>query len=220
MASTRLRRTFHYPTDSEDDDAVEEGMDEQDQEELISKLSTHDTSSTRLYMRILLVLPLAPILLYLPRLVNPSTFLPSLVAISTFLATAYTLYFLPLPPVRVTVTNTAALKSDPSRKGKSISRDSHGLRAAAQTPDRPAVPYVSNETADLLARYIVTVNGVVCMLLAVAELWRGKEWKEGIMIGGGYVPGTVLAVVLWARRELRVVDLGELEKLRYRGKSS
>lgn len=29
MATARLRRTFQYPADSDDDDAVEEGMDEQ-----------------------------------------------------------------------------------------------------------------------------------------------------------------------------------------------
>lgn len=28
MAATRLRRTFHYPSESDDEDAVEEGMDE------------------------------------------------------------------------------------------------------------------------------------------------------------------------------------------------
>jgi hypothetical protein len=38
-------------------------------------------------------------------------------------------------------------------------------------------------------------------------------------IGGGYVPGLILTVVLWARRELRVVDLGELERLRYTTKA-
>jgi hypothetical protein len=29
MAAARLRRTFHYPTESDDEDAVEAGMDEQ-----------------------------------------------------------------------------------------------------------------------------------------------------------------------------------------------
>jgi hypothetical protein len=29
MAATRLRRTFQYPTESDDEDAVEQGMDEQ-----------------------------------------------------------------------------------------------------------------------------------------------------------------------------------------------
>jgi hypothetical protein len=35
-------------------------------------------------------------------------------------------------------------------------------------------------------------------------------------VGGGYMPGLVFSVVMWARRELRVVDMGELERLRYR----
>jgi hypothetical protein len=29
MAATRLRKTFHYPSESDDEDAVEQGMDEQ-----------------------------------------------------------------------------------------------------------------------------------------------------------------------------------------------
>jgi hypothetical protein len=29
MAATRLRRTFQYPSESDDEDAVEQGMDEQ-----------------------------------------------------------------------------------------------------------------------------------------------------------------------------------------------
>lgn len=32
------------------------------------------------------------------------------------------------------------------------------------------------------------------------------------------MPGFVLSVVMWARRELRVVDLGELERLKGGGK--
>jgi hypothetical protein len=41
-----------------------------------------------------------------------------------------------------------------------------------------------------------------------------------MMVGGGYVPLFVLVFILWARRELRAVDLGELERLRYKGRSS
>lgn len=29
MASTRLRRTFHYPSESDDEETLEQGMDEQ-----------------------------------------------------------------------------------------------------------------------------------------------------------------------------------------------
>ena len=64
----------------------------------------------------------------------------------------------------------------------------------------------------LLARYIVPVNGVVCGVLALLELLLGREWREGMMVGGGYLPGLVLSVVLWARRELRSVDMSGLQE--------
>ena len=35
-----------------------------------------------------------------------------------------------------------------------------------------------------------------------------------MVVGGGYVPGVVLGVILWARRELRAVDMVELERAR------
>lgn len=72
----------------------------------------------------------------------------------------------------------------------------------------------------MLAKYVVPINGALCILLALVELWQGREWREGMTIGGGYVPGFIMAIVMWARRELRVVDLGELERLRYRTKGS
>lgn len=86
--------------------------------------------------------------------------------------------------------------------------------ASARSEERVRVPWLSEEVQELLARYIVPGNGVVCGLLAVAELVQGREWREGMMIGGGYLPGLVLTVILWARRELRVVDMSELQQLR------
>jgi hypothetical protein len=69
----------------------------------------------------------------------------------------------------------------------------------------------------MLAEYIVAVNAALCGVLALMELWRGEEWGTGMVVGGGYLPGLVFVVVMWARRELRPMDLGELEKLRLRG---
>jgi len=40
------------------------------------------------------------------------------------------------------------------------------------------------------------------------------------MAGGGLVPGFVFGVILFARTQLRPVDVGSLEKLRYRYKGA
>lgn len=116
--------------------------------------------------------------------------------------------------------------SDPNNtrnKGKAINRGSYGYNVPptheqAGPTGRKHVPYISDGVADLLARYIIPGNAVVCGILAVHELWQGRAWREGMMVGGGYLPGLILTTILWARRELRVVDLGELERLRYRSK--
>lgn len=79
------------------------------------------------------------------------------------------------------------------------------------------MPYISDETADHLAKYIVPANAGIAILLALLELVRGRSWSEGVVVGGGYLPGVVLSVVLWARRELRVMDMSELEKLKIGG---
>ncbi|KAF2117553.1 hypothetical protein BDV96DRAFT_611310 [Lophiotrema nucula] len=219
MATTRLRKTFQYPTDDEDAE-MEEGMDEQDQEELISKLSTRDTSSTNLYTQLLLILPLSPVLLYIPQIFDVSLSVPSILAIASLLASAYTLYFLPLPPVTGSTTSDSSAIS-PSKKGKSTGRGSYGYRVPAQpTTSEEPLPYLTEDTSALVRKYLVGVNGAICAILALYELTQGRSWSEGMMVGGGYVPVFVLAVIMWARRELRVVDLGELERLRYRSKGA
>lgn len=90
------------------------------------------------------------------------------------------------------------------------------MKSSDPPVERIPVPYVSEDVAEALARYAVPVNAALCVVLAVLELCRGRSWNQGMMIGGGYVPGFVMTVIMFARRELRVVDLGELERLRYR----
>ncbi|KAJ8112969.1 hypothetical protein OPT61_g4791 [Boeremia exigua] len=212
MAATRLRKTFHYPDSSDDEDTVEAGMDAQDQETLLTTLQTHDTTSTHLYTLLLLIFPASIALLTLPGLFGLSTFAPSALALVSLAATAYTLYFLPLPARSVGLIVDGERVS--AGKGRGVGGYALGTGASAQQGERREVPWLSEEIQELLARYIVPVNGGVCGLLAVLELFQGREWREGMMIGGGYLPGLVLTVLLWARRELRAVDMGELQRLR------
>lgn len=108
----------------------------------------------------------------------------------------------------------------PQRKTNTKSKSKPGFgykvppwEAPVEKPGRRPVPYVSTEVADVLADWIVIVNRAVCGILALYELWRGTEWSRGLMIGGGFLPGLICLVVLYARTELRIIDLNALEKL-------
>ena len=127
-------------------------------------------------------------MLYLPRLLSPSASLPSVAALASLLASAYALYYLPLDSASSPTTSTA--------------------QNPAPTPPLPP------RIAALLSQHVVRANAGVCVALAVREVVRGRAWSEGMVVGGGYVPGVVLGVILWARRELRAVDMVELERAR------
>jgi hypothetical protein len=120
-----------------------------------------------------------------------------------------------LPPQKVGIINANELKSGVGQKKKKIR--GYGLNTggeSAMKAERRPVPGLSEEVTEVLAKYIVPANTGVCMMLVVLEFFSGHEWSESLTIGGGFLPGFILGVVLWARMELRVVDLGELEKLR------
>ncbi|KAK4992396.1 hypothetical protein LTR50_001155 [Elasticomyces elasticus] len=159
MATSRLRKTFHHPADSDSDNEPED-LDEEEQEKLISSLHTQDESQNTFYKKTLLPLALAPILLYAPALVTgrtASTRLLALLAISSLLSTAYILHF--IPPVK------------PDRKGK-----------------RP-VYLAQAEDGGPVRKYLVSLNAGLCGVLAFVALaaWkkdRPEEIWRGLVPGG------------------------------------
>jgi hypothetical protein len=65
MATTRLRRTFHYPSDSDDPP----DLDEEHQETLLQDLETRDKKTSTLYRNLFLALP---VLTTLCAILNPN----------------------------------------------------------------------------------------------------------------------------------------------------
>ncbi|KAI8934087.1 hypothetical protein NX059_008849 [Plenodomus lindquistii] len=180
-----------------------------DRKTLVQKLSTNDTSATHTYTLLLLILPLAPIPLYLPRLFSLSTVLPALVSIASLLATAYTLYFLPLAPTEMEPINGQPV---PSVSTTRPTRQPPPWEKPDEKPGRRPVPFVSTEVADFLAQWIVIVNRAVCGLLALSEVWKAGDWMQGLGIGGGFLPGIICLVILYARTELRIIDMDQLNR--------
>lgn len=75
------------------------------------------------------------------------------------------------------------------------------------------MPYLSESTADTVAEYIVPVNRAACGALALYEVWLARDWTEGFMVGGGFLPGVICFLILWARTELRIIDMDALASM-------
>jgi hypothetical protein len=64
MATTRLRRTFAYPTECDSDDLPD--LDEEHQEQLLTTLQSQDEATSNLYRHLFLALPVLTSLAYVP----------------------------------------------------------------------------------------------------------------------------------------------------------
>lgn len=160
MATTRLRKTFRYPADSDSDP----DLDEQDQETLISSLTTNDKTTTSFYRRAFVPLPLVSLLLYLPAIFAPSSsrafFIASL-SLTSLVGTAWILYYLPLEG-----------EEDDAQKKKPVL-----WKGDARGP---------------VERYIVALNGALSGLLALVAVsaWRRglvNDFWTGVLPGGALV---------------------------------
>ena len=104
MATARLRKTFKYPSDDEDDP---DELDEEHQERLIADLQAEDKARNELYRKLYLAIPAAAALFFLYAFFasrNAQQRLIALLSLSSLGCTAYMLHFMPLEA--------------PARKGK------------------------------------------------------------------------------------------------------
>lgn len=97
MATTRLRRTFKYPSDSDSDDPPD--LDEEHQETLLATLQAQDEATNTRYRHAFLFLPLITALAYTPSLLTATNATQIFLAFLSITAPgigAYVLYFHPI----------------------------------------------------------------------------------------------------------------------------
>jgi hypothetical protein len=97
MATTRLRRTFAYPTECDSDDPPD--LDEEHQEALLTDLQTQDEATSTLYRHLFLALPVLTSLAYVPTVFTASTATQTFAALLTIIVpalAAWVLYFYPI----------------------------------------------------------------------------------------------------------------------------
>ena len=96
MATTRLRKTFHYPSDS---DSEPDELDEEHQEKLIASFQAEDAQKNELYRNAFISIPIISAVFFLYTFVVASTArqrLIALLSISSMISTACILKFLPI----------------------------------------------------------------------------------------------------------------------------
>jgi hypothetical protein len=212
MDSTRLRKTFKYPSESEDSDASRDELDEEgnayvditsstkhsctdhhspEQESLISKLRTSEAEQNALYNLIFSVLPLIlvlPFLFYLPSC-TPRTALFCLLAITSLCSTAFIMRYLPM--------------GSPRARGRT-----RHIEIEIDGPVEMYLPYLNGGISGLL-------------LLASWSLKRRPGSQEGLWVFL-LLPAIMFAMVMIARKSMEDVEAGitQLDGMKYNYKGA
>ncbi|KAL1850200.1 hypothetical protein Daus18300_013000 [Diaporthe australafricana] len=242
-ARTRLRRTFHYPTDDSSNGGTPEVLDEEEQEKLIQTLSEQNATHNQQYQIILLALPILSCIPYLLALFRPSTSLIAVLGLTSLASTTFLLFS--LPP---TETGIHALdgwvKSRSARDGQQGGGDSGASGVASGSGDGPSGLGTLNQRRQRrrrassfslapqkspLEKHLPLLNVGLCAVLILYGLLvqrrggssdhydRDEDHSQHFgWLGLGNLPAIVYAVVLVAKLLMANVDPErELTALKY-----
>jgi len=169
MASTRLRKTFRYPSES---DSEPDELDEEHQEALLTSLKAQDDAKNDLYRKLYLSIPILAAFYFFTAIftaTSPRKRLLALLSISSLVSTSYILHFLPI--------------QTPGRKGK---RPIYQVEAESTPVER----YILRLDAGLAS---------LIFLAALASWRRGATedaWKEALP-GSKSAKGLLNFLVQW-----------------------
>ncbi|CAH0059345.1 unnamed protein product [Clonostachys solani] len=204
--AARLRRTFQYPDDNQNDSegSEPEAMDEEEQEALITRLAAENASRNATFTRVLFYTSLAAAVCYLPSLLLPFyagvTKLFSILAVTSLASTAFILHR--LPP---TATGIALLDGGSSKPSKRQDLPL-SMGAVQRSPLETYLPYLN--------------LGLITALVLMGVVTKSNVASFG-WIGMGNLPAIVYIVVLVAKMVMASVDPeAELSTLKYEYKGA
>lgn len=163
MASTRLRRTFAYPTESDSDDPPD--LDEEHQEALLTTLQSEDEATSTLYRHLFLALPVLTSLAYVPAFAWASGVTGTLIALLNVSVPALAAWVLYFHPVRV-----------PGSHG--LGSMSVGSGRRSETPGGVVKPEV---------RYVIILGASLAAVLVLRSgvLWRAVDSDVRAVVPAG-----------------------------------
>jgi len=192
LTSLRLRRTFRYPEESDNDDGTREELDEEEQDAIVQDLRQRDEQGNAQYKLAFTILPLITTGAFLPLIGSPgssaSQKLLCFLSISSLLFTSY-------------VMRSTRLQK-PDLKGKqpmgTVEAHNGGIK-----------------------HHLSSLNAGVCVFLFVtAYLLRFRNDGNDSLWILYLVPGVVFQIAFLARKAMLSVDIGELEALQYEYKGA
>jgi hypothetical protein len=231
--TTRLRRTFAYPTDetTSPDDSPIDALDETEQESLITTLSQQNTLRNAQFRKLLFALPTLSAIPYLLNLFTFVSFMPSLLALTSLASTCWLLYI--LPPSKTGIAFLDEMNSGSEGEGAATAdsdSDSDGeirrvrSQMSAQLQRRrsraSSFSYVPGaEAGSPLEKWLPYLNLGLCgVLVVIGILTAAKKGRESVL--ADFLPVIVYGVILVAKMVMGGVDpereLGGL-KYRYKG---
>lgn len=155
MATTRVRKAFRYPSESDSDNEPDE-LDEEHQEKLIASFQAEDAQKNNLYRNAFVSIPLISALFFLYTFLvasNARQRLIALLSVSSMISSAYILKFMPI--------------ESPARKGK-----------------RPVYQVEADKGPVERYMILLNASLVGLLLIAAALSWRkgfnDDAWREAL----------------------------------------
>lgn len=192
VASTRLRKTFRYGGDS-DNDLEPDALDEEEQEKIIEDLQARNARSNEQFKLYFLALPTLSIIPYVPLLFTTQK-LFALMSITSLAGTTYLLHA--LPPGKTGIEFIDERDAGPAQRKQRIS--------------------MSSNTRGPILRYLPFLNlflaGFVLLLGFVAGFKLADQQHVQLL---KYLPLAIYLFTVIVKIVMGGVDVGELKELKY-----